>query len=146
MAAPNITPYVTAQNSARSQFAAESAANTFSRNLSAKRGRRDLGDMQRGFGRALPSFQASFGRRGLAGPGISSGVQQQAMGRFLGDYTRQYSDMQQNITDQSNQFDFNQSRFVADRDRALADIGMQKQALIANTAQHIASIRPYLGG
>jgi len=47
---------------------------------------------------------------------------------------------------QDQQYDFNQARFTAERDSAMTDIATRKAQLIAQTAQGIASLRPYLGG
>lgn len=142
----DISPILRQQNAVRQDFGAKSAANTFSKTLSQKRGSRDLEGFQRGFRRDLPKFGSQFGARGLSGGGVSSGVQRSAMRNYLGDYTRNYGAMQQDIADQQTQYDFNQANFTAERDRALADLHAQKQALIAQTALQINGLKPYLGG
>lgn len=82
----------------------------------------------------------------MSGGGITSGVQQNAMQNYLGDYTRNTGQMQADQHDAMQQFDFNGARYQADLDRELADIHAQKQAMIAATAQHITAIKPYIGG
>lgn len=146
MNAPDLSPILGAQNAARNEYAAKSAANTFSRTLSQQRGNRQLGDMRRSFGRQLPSFTASFGRRGLSGPGIRSGVMQRAMNNYIGDYTRDLGRAQGDLDNEMRQFDFNQARFAAERDNALASLEAQKAAMIAQTAQHILGLKPMMGG
>jgi hypothetical protein len=146
MNAPDLSPILQRQNSIQNDYAAKSAANTFSRTLSQQRGSRSLTDFRQGFQRQLPSFSQGFGSRGVVGGGISGGIYQRAMRNFVGDYTRDYGRMQQDVFDQDQQFGFNQSRFDSERDSALADLAAQKAALIAQTAQNIASLQPYLGG
>lgn len=144
--AADLTPILGQESAVRSDFAAKSAANAFSRNLSQTRGSRNIGDFSQGFRRQMPTFTSQFGARGLAGGGIHSGVMQGAMRNFVGDYTRDLGRMQEDNFNDLQQYDFNQSRFQAERDRALADLQAQKAAMIASTAAQISALRPYMGG
>lgn len=144
--AADLSPYIGQENAVRNDFAAKSAANAFSRNLGQQRGSRNITDFRQGFKRQLPQFTASFGQRGLSGGGIRSGVMQGAMRNFVGDYTRDLGRAQEDNFNEMQQYDFNQSRFQAERDRALADLQAQKAATIAATAAQIAALRPYMGG
>jgi hypothetical protein len=144
--AADLTPILGQENAVRQDFAAKSAANAFSRNLGQTRGSRNLSDFRMGFKRQLPSFTSSFGRRGLSGGGIRSGVMQGAMRNFVGDYTRELGRREEDNFNELQQYDFNQSRFQAERDRALADLAAHKAALIANTAAQISALKPYMGG
>lgn len=146
MNAPDLTPILQGQQAARRQYGAQSAANTFSKTLSQQRGNRQIGDMRRGFGRELPKFGAQFGRRGLAGSGIRSGVMQRAMNNYIGDYTRNLGRAQGDMSDNLREFDMNEARFAAERDSTLAGLEAQKAALIAQTAQHIMGLKPLMGG
>ena len=142
----DLTPYNQQASAARNQFAANMAANTFSRGLAQQRGSRQLGDLTRGFNRNYGGFAGGFGRRGLAGGGIQSGVQRNAMANYLGDYTRQYGDAQMNMQNELSQLDFNAARFEAERDTQLANIEAQKQAAIAQAALQIKALGPLFGG
>ena len=82
--------YEGARRGINDQYAAQMAANTYSKSLSQTRGKRSLSEMQTGFKRSIPGFTSQWGQRGLGGGGIKSGVMQQAMGNYLGDYTRNY--------------------------------------------------------
>lgn len=146
MASPDLTPFMQRQSSVQQDFAAKSAANTFSRTLSQQRGSRQQADFTQSFNRGLPSFGAGFARRRLSGGGVSSGVFQNAMQNYVGDYTKNLGRMQEDIFNQDRQFEFDQARFTAERDQALADIASQKAALIAQTAQQINALKPYMGG
>lgn len=146
MNAPDLTPIASGQAAARRTYSQNLAQNTFSRNLAQKRGNRQVGDFRRDFQRQLPGFTASFARRGMSGPGIKSGVMQRAMNNYVGDYTRNLGYMKDDLNDNLRQFDFDASRFAAERDSTLASLEAQKAALIAGTAQHITGLKPLMGG
>lgn len=145
MAAPDLSPILAQQNSIYQQFAQQSAQNTFARNNAATMGQRQIADFQQGFGRSLPKFAAQWGRRGMTG-GIGSGVQQAQTNQFIGDYTRDLGRLRGDIYNQDQQYGFNQAQFEAQRDQALASLQAQKAQLIASTAQHIAGLKPLMGG
>lgn len=146
MPAPDLSKYATQRRNVAANHAAQSAANTFGRTLGQQRGSRQLGDLRRNFGRQLPSFQASYGARNLAGGNYQSGVYKRALGEFTGDYNRQYGRQQQDMYDQMREFDMNQSVYDTERDRAYGDIDIAKAAEIASAAQQIQALRPYMGG
>lgn len=128
------------------QYAANASANAYARTLSQRRGNRQLGEMSRQFGRNTPRFTASYGRRGLAGPGVRSGVYQQAMQRYVSDYSRGRNNYLQDMAEQNRQYDLNDARFQNERQRALADIEAAKQRDIALAALNIQQLRPLIGG
>ena len=122
-------------------FAAKRTANTFSRTLAQRRGSRNISDYQRNFRTQLPQYQQNFARRNMA----DSGVYQKALGRYTGDYSRGLSRMQEDNAAQQYQFDINDATLVAERDRVLQDLALQKAQQIAMTAMHINSLKPYMG-
>jgi hypothetical protein len=122
------------------------ATNAYGRFLGQQRGQRTLGDMSTNFGRAYPKYRAQFGQRGLAGPGVHSGVQHQAMTNYLGDYARDYGRAQQDITQADQQFGLNEQRLGAFRQQSLTDIEAAKANSIANDAQALEYLRNLVGG
>jgi hypothetical protein len=127
-------------------YAAGMAQNAFSRTLSQTRGNRSLSDMSRGFNRALPTFTSSFAQRGLGGGGIHSGVMQQSMGNYLGDFTRDYGNAQNDLTDTLRGYDLQGAQLGAQRTSSLADIELARNREIAFAAQNIEALRSMLGG
>lgn len=138
--------YESQRRGIQSQYAAQMAANTYGRFASQQRGQRELNDMSRGFKQGFGNYSAQFGQRGMAGPGIQSGVMQRAMGNYLGDYNRQYARGQQDLTEQLRQFDLQRTQLTADRDVALSDLKLQKAREIAFAAQNIEALKQILGG
>lgn len=137
-----------AQQSADLQYRynTDKAQNAYGRFLSQQRGSRSLGDMSRSFSRGLPNFKSSFGQRGLSGPGVQSGTMRRSMGNMLGDYNRDYSRAQQDITGELQQFDLESAQQDAYYNNSLAALEQQKQQDIANAALAIEALRPFLGG
>ena len=127
-------------------YGQQATTNAYGRFLSQQRGERSLGDTSRMFGRAYPSYKAQFGQRGLGGPGIRSGVQQQAMSNYAGDYLRDYGRQQQDLTQQLQQFDLNQQNLDAFKQQSLADLEAQKAEQIANDANALEYLRQLVGG
>jgi len=127
-------------------YGQQSTQNAYGRFLSQQRGSRQLGDMSRNFGQSYAPYKAQFGNRGLAGPGVNSGVQRQAMSNFAGNYLRDYGRSQQDLTQQLQQFDLNQNNLTAFRQQSLADIEAQKAQQIANDAAALDYLRQLVGG
>jgi hypothetical protein len=128
------------------EYGNQMATNAYGRFLGQQRGQRNLSDMSTNFGRAYPNYRAQFGQRGLAGPGVNSGVQRSAMTNYLGDYAQQYGRAQQDLTQEGQQFDLNEQRLGAFRQQSLADIEAQKAQQIANDAQALEYLRQLVGG
>lgn len=124
----------------------QTATNAYGRFLSQQRGERGLGDMTRNFQQGYAPYKAQFGQRGLAGNGIQSGVQHQAMQNYAGDYMRNYGYGAQDLTQQLQQYDLNQSNLDAFHQQSLTDIEAQKAQQIANDAQAIEWLRQLVGG
>jgi hypothetical protein len=138
--------YESARRGINDQYAAQMAANTYSKGLSQTRGNRALSEMQTGFKRSIPGFTAQWGQRGLGGGGIRSGVMQRAMGDYLGDYTRQYGQAQTDFAEELRGFDLTAGQYGAQRQGALANLELDKNREIAFAAQNIAALRSLLGG
>ena len=128
------------------EYAAGMAANTYSQTLARNRGNRQLDLMQSQFQRGVPGFTSQFGARGFGGGGVRSGVMQRAMSNYLGDFQRDYSNAQNDLTDSLRQYDLEAAQLGAQRTSALADIQLQKQREIAFAAQNIEALRGIFGG
>lgn len=142
----NAGQYERQKNQVEYDYGNQAATNAYGRFLGQQRGSRQLGDMTQNFQRSYPGYRAQFGRRGIAGPGVRSGVQRQAMSNYLGDYAQQYGRAQQDITQEQQQFDLNDQRLGAFRQQSLADIEAAKAQAIANDAQALEYLRNLVGG
>lgn len=122
------------------------ATNAYGRFLGQQRGSRNLNDMSQTFGRQMPKYKAQFGQRGMSGPGVSSGVQHQAMSNYIGDYAQQYGRAQQDMTQEAQQYDLKEQQYGAFRQQSLNDLEAQKANQIANDAKALEYLRNLVGG
>lgn len=128
------------------RYNTDKAQNAYGRFLSQQRGTRSLGDMSTNFNRTLPKFRSQFAQRGLAGPGVKSGVVQRSMGNYLGDYSKAYGRAQEDAQQEVQNYDIASAQMDAYLNNSLASLEQQKQDDIANAALAIEALRPYLGG
>jgi hypothetical protein len=128
------------------KYSSDSTTNAYGRFLSQQRGERNLGDKYRAYGRNMPKQQAGLAQRGIAGPGVGGGAMQQSMGRFVGDFARDYGRTQQDNTEQLQNFDMNQANLDQWRESSMAGIEADKQRAIALDAQQLEYLRQLVGG
>lgn len=128
------------------KYSTDSINNAYGRFISQQRGERNLGDMYQGYQRQFPQQTAQFGRRGLSGSGISSGVMANSMNNFIGDFARDYGRQQQDNTMALQGIDLGQANLNAWRDQQMAAIEAQKQRAIANDAAQLTYLRQMVGG
>jgi hypothetical protein len=129
----------------QNDYASKSATNAYSRFLSQQRGDRGITDYQRDFNRSLPKVTAQYGKRNLAGGGVTSGVYGKAMQTYVGDYqqnlNRQLADQQTDL----RQYDLTEAQLSAARDRALSDMETDKAKEIAMAASYLSALKPTFG-
>ena len=134
------------KRAAGSTYGAKTAQNAYAQFLSQQRGSRKKFDLQQGYEKQTPGVIGSFTKRGLAGPGVKSGIFQRGMTDFA---TRQFQDMAdlnraQDEEMQQLQLDDRQTR--AEYDQQIAELEAQKQASIAQAAATLSAFKPFLGG
>ena len=123
-------------------YGSRSAVNAYSRFLSQQRGERGIGDYQQSFQRSTPKFTAGYGRRGLAGPGVKTGIYQTAMKNYLGDYNQNLNRMYADQASEGRQYDLSEAQMTTARDRALADMETDKAKEIALAASYLSALKP----
>ena len=107
------------------------ATNAYSRFISQQRGERGIQDYTQSFQRNTPKFAAGFGQRGLTGPGVKTGIYQNAMKNYLGDYNQNLNRLYSDQATSGRQYDLSESQLTTARDRALSDIETDKAKEIA---------------
>lgn len=123
-------------------YSSKSAINAYSRFLSQQRGERGITDYTQSFKRSMPKYTASYGRRGLTGGGVRSGVYQNAMRNYLGDYNQNLNRMYADQTTEGRQYDLTEAQLTAARDRSLADMETDKAKEIALAASYLSALKP----
>lgn len=121
-------------------FAAQSAMNEYARFLSQQRGSRQLGEFQRGVTKAIPTFGRTYGKRGLYGQGVKSGLFNRALGEFGSETARQQAQLEQDIAQQQRQYELQGAGYQAQYEGALADLEGEKARLIGETATGLLNL------
>lgn len=123
------------------KYSQQAASNALGRFIGQQRGDRQIADYQTDYRRKMPSFTASYAKRGLAGGGAQSGVYQNAMRNYVGDYSQNLNRMYADQQTDANQYDLNAANYEADRQMALADLETQKAREIANAAAYLNALK-----
>lgn len=137
-------PYIQKKSALNTGLASKLAANTYARFLNKQRGSRQLGDVKQQFERQTPGVIGSFTKRGVAGPGVQSGIFQ----RGLTDFGKQQFDalqgVQTGMDESENELRQQEAELRAQHAQDLADLEMQKQIQIAQSAATLSAFKPYL--
>jgi hypothetical protein len=144
--APDYGGYERQKADTQYKYSNDAVTNAYGRFISQQRGERGLGDSFRGYQRSFPQQTSQFGRRGLSGSGVQSGVMANSMNNFVGDFARNYGRQQQDLTQELQGYDLNQSNMDAWREQAMAGIEADKQRAIANDAGALEYLRAIVGG
>lgn len=146
MTTPDLSPILRQQRDAAFNYGTQTADNAYQKGFFTQRSQRDMDAFTKGFGRNLPSFTAQQTRRGMGGGGIESGVMRNAMANYIGDYTNQLGQMQQDFNTGVNQFDQQQALYNDYYQQTMDDLELQKAFQIANTADGILQLQAQYGG
>lgn len=146
MAMPDLSPILRQQRDATLNYGAQTAENAYQKGFFTQRGQRDMDQFRKGFDRSLPSFTAQQTQRGMGGGGIESGVMRNAMANYIGDYTNQLGQMQQDFNAGLSNFDMQQALYDDYYQQSMDDLELQKALSIANTADGILQLQQLFGG
>jgi glycosylphosphatidylinositol transamidase (GPIT) subunit GPI8 len=140
----NYLPYQQKASALESGLNSKLTANAYARFLNKQRGNRQMFDTRQQFEKQTPGVIGSFTKRGLAGPGVRSGIFQRGMDEFG---TQQFNALQ-NVQDTMNQGESELNQQEADLraqyKQDIADLEMQKNAQIAQSAATLSAFKPYL--
>ena len=140
--------YEGARRGINDQYAAQMAANTYSQELSQHPWQPcAVGDADRVQARRCLGSRRSSVSAASVVASATPGVMQQSMGNYLGDYTRQYGQAQNDLNEQMRQFQLNASQlWCAAPLRRWPISSLDRNREIAFAAQNIAALRSLLGG
>jgi hypothetical protein len=137
--------YEAQRRNVTNKYSQATASNALGRFIGQQRADRGIGDYTQNFQRQAPSYSAQYGKRGLYGAGVQSGVYSNAMRNYVGDYSQGLNRMYADKQTEMNQFDLNQANYESDRQSALSDIEAAKARDIANAASYIQALRGQSG-
>lgn len=142
----NYLPYQQKASALGQTQGAKLNASIYSRFLNKQRGTRDTADLTRQYEQRVPGLIGGYTQRGLAGPGMQSGIFQKGLTEFDVGRQNAMGDLALKQSEQENVFNQQDAMTRADYQNALADLEMQKQKEIADSAATLAAFKPYLGG
>lgn len=122
-------------------YAAQAAANQYSRTLSQQRGARQRQDALRQYERAQPQLVRAYSQRNLVSPNVRSGIFSRAMQEFAGERARGLSDFDMGQAEQMRGFDLEDARLLQQYRQMLGDMESDKAREIADAARQLFAFR-----
>ena len=133
------------KRAAGSQYGASAAKSAYSQFLAQQRGDRQVFDINKQFEKAAPKLVGGYTQRGLAGPGVQSGIYSRGLTDFANQKTDAINanelgtarDIQQMKLDDAGNLDAYNAQFN--------QLEFEKNSNIANTAANLTAWKPFLG-
>ena len=141
--------YEAARRNLLSQFAQQAALNAYQRYLAETRGQRPILALEEAaFGRTpsgrlgeVPRLTSSYGRRGLQGMGVQSGIYKQAMENYARQRERQLGYAREDLAGTLRGFDLAGTQAQQQLETGLADVEAQKARQISQDAAALLNLR-----
>ena len=138
--------YNKGKRAATSAYGASSAKNAYAQFLSQQRGTRKKFDIEQNYEKQAPRVVSSFAQRGLAGPGVQSGVYSKGMQDFATQNLTDLNRLSEDQTAEQQGFDLDQRSATADYNDQIAALEAAKASQIANAAATLSAFKPFIGG
>lgn len=135
--------YEALRRQALANYAQRSAMSAYNRYLAETRGQRPILELEEaafGARKEVPRLTASFGRRGLQGAGVKSGVYSKALSDYATQRARQLSYAKQDLADVLKGYDLGQAGYQSEYEQTLADIEGKKARDISADAQALLNL------
>ena len=136
--------YEAQRRQALNAYTQRAAMNAYNRYLAETRGQRPILELQEaafGAKKEVPRLTASFGRRGLKGAGIKSGVYQKALSDYGAQRARQMGYAQEDLASSLRGYDLAGAGYLSDYQTQLADIESAKARQIAADAEALLQMK-----
>lgn len=114
--------------------------NEYARMLAQTRGSRQLGDFRRSVTEQVPVFGRTYGKRGLYGQGVKSGIFSKALSDFGARTTRDEARLLEDLAGQQRQYDLTGSQYLRQYESQLADMEGERARDIGNTASGLLAL------
>jgi hypothetical protein len=122
-------------------FAAQQAMSGYKNMLSQQRGQRDLSLWKSQQEKQTPRYVAGFGRRGVAGPSVRSGIFANAMQEYAKERIRQQAEQERALQEQGYGYDLEQKQALARYNQNLLDLEAEKARQIEDDARQLLAMR-----
>lgn len=129
---------------ALANYTTRAAQNAYQRYLAQTRGERPILEMKEaafGARKEVPRLTASYGRRGLTGTGVKSGVFNKALSDYASSRTRQLGYAQQDLTSALRGYDLSAEDLFKQYEESQKDIKEAETRSIAADANELLNLR-----
>ncbi len=128
----------------QTSFAQQQALNTYRRYLAETAGQRPITQIQEaafGIQKQVPRLTANYGKRGLQGMGVRSGVYSKALGDYASERARQLGYAQSDLANQLRGYDLAATQGLESYQESLKDLESNKARQIAADAAALLELR-----
>jgi hypothetical protein len=122
-------------------FAAQQAMGAYKNLLSQQRGQRNLSMWKSQADKQTQPFVAGFGRRGVAGPAVKSGIFANAMQEYAKERIRQQAEQERALQEQGYGYDLEQKEALARYNQNILDLEAEKARQIEDDARQLLAMR-----
>jgi len=123
------------------QYGAQSAMSAYQKFLAQTRGQRQQQDYQRNVEQTLPRLTSAYGRRGVYGQGVRSGIYRRGLEQFGMETARQRGFMSEDLENALRGYDLQQQLALRNYEQNLADLEAEKARQIAADAAALLELR-----
>jgi len=120
-----------------------SIANQQAATLGQKRGSRKMSDITKQYVEGFAPKMASYGRRGLAGPNVKSGIQRKGLEQYATNLQSSLGAETSNLQDQLNQISVDETNSESELQQYINDLALAKNQRIIDTATQLRQLQGY---
>lgn len=120
-----------------------SIANTQAATLGQQRGSRKISDITKQYVEGFQPKMAQYGRRGLAGPNVNSGIQRSGLEKYATNLQSNLGAETTNLQDQLNQISVDEATSQSELEQYLNDLNLAKNQRIIDTATALRQLQGY---
>jgi len=120
-----------------------SIANQQAATLGQKRGSRKMSDITKQYVEGFQPKMAQYGRRGLAGPNVASGIQRKGLEQYATNLQSSLGAETTNLQDQLNQISVDEAASQSELEQYINDLALAKNQRIIDTATQLRQLQGY---
>jgi hypothetical protein len=120
-----------------------SIANQQSATLGQQRGSRKMSDITKQYVEGFQPKMAQYGRRGLAGPNVASGIQRKGLEQYATNLQSSLGAESTNLQNELNQISVDEAASESELQQYLNDLALAKNQRIIDTATALRQLQGY---
>jgi hypothetical protein len=120
-----------------------SIANTQAATLGQQRGSRKMSDITKQYVEGFQPKMAQYGRRGLAGPNVASGIQRSGLEKYATNLQSSLGAESTNLQNELNQISVDEANSESELQQYINDLALAKNQRIIDTATALRQLQGY---